>query len=418
MDMVQMSNGFTHQPEVAITRVLRISIILYLTLIAGCVATPEQNKPDLPGQPEGESQPVSPQRYNHLSKGINLAFWFWIPQTEYKDIQTRFDDQDFNDLKAAGFTFVRLPIDLGYLLDENAPDLLNASHLAEVDTALDRILAAGLAVNIDIHSTASPEDNSPVYSERLEDGSKFLPTYLSFWENFARHLSTRDPETVFLELLNEPAFENHPEDWPPILTQLAVAARRGAPEHTLLVSGTSWSGIDGLLMLDPLADKNVIYYFHFYEPLTFTHQGADWAGDEVLTLHDIPYPSSPEVVQNAFSLAASNRDRRTISDYGDERWNHAKILGRIQLAADWAERNNTRLLCNEFGAYGETIPPAQRAIWVRDVRLALESFGIGWAMWEYDGDFALVKRDHTPTGLMIQPYVDLLDALGLSSVTP
>jgi endoglucanase len=362
---------------------------------------------------------MPPERYTRLSKGINLAFWFWLPQTtEEEVIQTRFSDSDFFFLRKAGFTFVRLPIDLRYLLDEKDPDLINDTHLAEVDTALDRLLSAGLAVVIDIHSTASPEANSPVYSERLEKGSNFLPIFQAFWENFARHLSTRDPDWVFLELLNEPVFDGHPEDWPSIPAQLATAARRGAPEHTLLVSGASWSNIDGLLELEPLPDQNVIYYFHFYEPFPFTHQGADWAGSEVLTLHDVPYPSSPEAVQKAISLAGSNHDRQTITDYGGENWNYEKIHTRIQMAADWAKTHQVRLLCDEFGAYGETIPSEQRALWVRDVRLILESYGIGWAMWEYDGDFALVKREQTPGGLVIQPYADLADALGLTVVNP
>jgi endoglucanase len=371
-----------------------------------------------PATPQEESRPVPASRYERLVKGINLAFWFWLPQTEDQDIQTRFDDQDFNYLKSAGFTFVRLPVDLGYLLDELDADRIDDAHLAELDVVLDRLLAAGLAVVIDIHSTASPEVDSPVFSERLEDDSDFPPVFLVFWENFARHLDTRDPERVFLELLNEPVFEDNPEDWPPMLAQLVAAARRGAPEHTLLVSGAWWSNIDGLLMLDPLPDQNIIYYFHFYEPFPFTHQGADWAGREVLTLHDVPYPASPEAIHNAISQADSNRDRRTIKDYGDEMWDYDKIQARIQLAADWAERHNVWLLCDEFGAYGETIPSDQRALWVKDVRNALESFGIGWAMWEYDGDFALVKRDHNPTGLEIRPYVELMDALGLSTVIP
>jgi endoglucanase len=389
-----------------------------LILLAGCSVSIDQEPTYTPLEPQGETQPVSPERYAHLAKGINLAFWFWLPQTGEDDIQTRFSDTDFSFLAKAGFTFVRLPIDLSYLLDEEDPDLIDDAHLAEVDTALDRLLAAGLAVVIDIHSTASIEDDSPIFSERLENGSDFLPIFTEFWENFARHLSARDPDRVFLELLNEPVFENNSEDWPPILAQLVAAARRGAPEHTLLVSGAWWSNIDGLLQLDPLPDQNVIYYCHFYEPFPFTHQGADWAGPEVLTLHDIPYPSSPQAVQIALSLTRSYRDRKTITEYGNETWNYDKIHERIQQAADWAQKYNARLVCDEFGAYGETIPSEQRAIWIKDVRLALESLGIGWAMWEYDGDFALVSREQTKIGVVITPDKNLLDALGLGPVTP
>ncbi len=362
---------------------------------------------------------MSNQRFARLAKGINLSFWFWQPRTgEDQDIQTRFDERDFKFIKDAGFTFVRLPIDLGYVFDGNAPDLLNAANLSEIDTALDRLLTAGLAVVVDIHSTASPEENSPVYSEKLEKDHAFLALFATFWEAFAGHLARHDSERIFLELLNEPLFEGEAEDWPPMLAEIAAAARRGAPEHTLLVSGTQWSNIDGLVQLEPLADRNIIYYFHFYEPLTFTHQGADWAGPEVLTLHDVPYPSSPEAIQSALAATASIYDRRTIQAYGEERWNAGKISVRIRQAADWASAHGVRLICDEFGAYAETIPSGQRAVWVRDVRSALESFGIGWAMWEYDGDFALVSREKTMNGVVITPHQDLLDALGVGSALP
>jgi endoglucanase len=389
-------------------------IILSLMLLPGCRSSIEQEPTSMPNEPLNKTLPVSAERYAHLSKGINLAFWFWLPQTEEEDdIQSRFRDTDFSFLAEAGFTFVRLPIDLSYLLDESEPDLMNDTHLAEVDTALDRLLAAGLSVVVDIHSTASPEENSPVYSEKLEKDHAFLALFAAFWEAFAGHLARHDSERIFLELLNEPLFEGEAEDWPPMLAEIAAAARRGAPEHTLLVSGTQWSNIDGLVQLEPLADRNIIYYFHFYEPLTFTHQGADWAGPEVLTLHDIPYPSSPELVQKALSLTESYRDRQTITAYGNETWNYDRIRERIQQAADWAKEHHVRLLCDEFGAYGETIPSAQRAVWVKDVRLALESFEIGWAMWEYDGDFALVTRGQTVSGVVITPDQYLMDALGL-----
>jgi len=359
--------------------------------------------------------PVSPERYAHLSKGINLAFWFWLPLEDLSDIQQRFSEDDFVYITELGFTYVRLPIDLSYLLDEDDPDLLNDIHLREVDMALDRLTAHGLAVDIDIHSTASPEAQSPIFSEKLENDPAFLETFLTFWENFARHLSSRDPELVFLELLNEPVFENNPQDWPPILEQVAAAARRGAPRHTLLVSGTWWSNIDGLTRLEPLADKNVIYYFHFYEPMTFTHQGADWAGSDVLNLQNIPYPSSPEIVQSALTQTKTKHDRQTIRNYGEERWNAEKIHERIRLAADWASQHNVRVICSEFGAYSETIPPYERAVWIKDVRLALEAYDIGWAMWEYDGDFNLVARQQTQTGTSILPVSGLLEALGLES---
>src|SRR6266511_4738400 len=78
--------------------------------------------------------------------------------------------------------------------------------------------------------------------------------------------------------------------------KLITAIRAGAPQHTIIASGHRWSGPYELLFLEPYADRNIIYNFHFYEPFAFTHQGATWAGANVAFYKEVPYPSSPEGV--------------------------------------------------------------------------------------------------------------------------
>src|SRR5256884_7217523 len=65
---------------------------------------------------------------------------------------------------------------------------------------------------------------------------------------------------------------------------------------------------------DLLRDPNIIYNFHFYDPHVFTHQGANWSTNFVHYLKDLPYPSTPENVQQAAALVpeigrASCRER-------------------------------------------------------------------------------------------------------------
>jgi hypothetical protein len=67
------------------------------------------------------------------------------------------------------------------------------------------------------------------------------------------------------------------------------------------------------------------------------------------------------------------------------------------------------LICNEFGAYRDTADPASRARWIKDVRSALEENHIGWAMWDYRGNFGVVHRDAST----ITPDPGILKALGL-----
>lgn len=113
------------------------ALILFtgLAIIAG---------PSFAQSPQG----VSDVRFARLARGINLPFWFWYaPQ----DVDGRFSDADFSLIRALGLTYVRVPIDLGFILDENRTDLLNPQHLAAVDRGIARLLARDLAVIIDLH---------------------------------------------------------------------------------------------------------------------------------------------------------------------------------------------------------------------------------------------------------------------------
>jgi len=67
------------------------------------------------------------------------------------------------------------------------------------------------------------------------------------------------------------------------------------------------------------------------------------------------------------------------------------------------------LYCGEFGVYKAYADVQSRANWIGDMRTALESRQIGWAMWDYDGNFGLASR----TGADIVVDEKALHALGL-----
>src|ERR1035438_9650559 len=47
------------------------------------------------------------------------------------------------------------------------------------------------------------------------------------------------------------------------------------------------------------------------------------------------------------------------------------------------------------GVFREKSDPGSRNAWIRDVRTALESDHIGWAMWDYHGGFGVQSEEHT-----------------------
>lgn len=376
---------------------------LVLVIVVGIVPFNAATAQDGPG--------VSDARFARLARGVNLPFWFWLGPSSDTLLRTHFTEADFETIKGMGFTFVRLPISLEFVMDPDAPDLLRTENLPYIDLALDLALAADLAVIVDIHSTSEAAAEAAVYGADLEDPN-FAELFTAFWESFAAYLSDRDPEMVFFEPINEPGFVDHTEDWPPLQERLVYAVRFAAPEHTVIASGAAWSGLDQLVTLEPLDDPNIVYNFHFYEPFLFTHQGAGWTWWVVEPLRDVPYPSSPEAVEPALAMVRNEEVRDYLTWYSEERWDVESLDAMIAQAATWAADNGgLRVICGEFGVHKPYAPPEDRAQWHHDVVATFEKYGIGWALWEYDGNFGVVERRGGETVI----DAALAEAMGLNS---
>jgi len=359
-----------------------------------------------------ESQNLEPSaslkaRFSRLRRGINLSHWF--AQSSNNDyskahLESHTTPADLTLIKALGFDHVRFTIEPAPLFNEwDDPSKLNAEYLSYLDTAIDNMLTRDLAVIIDIH----PSDPFKV---RLNTEDRHVEAFAKFWTSLARHLSTRDPERVFLEVINEPMVED-PYRWYGVQAKLIAAIRIGAPQHTIIVSGHRWSGLHEMLALQPYSDPNVIYNFHFYEPFAFTHQGATWAGPNLPFYQKVPYPSTVDAVKKILDTVADEPARYNLLRYGEDNWNAERIDREIGVAAAWAAKRHVLITCNEFGTFRRFALPEDRATWIRDMRVALEKYGIGWTMWDYAGGFGVVNKlngSASPDDMVVK-------ALGLKS---
>jgi hypothetical protein len=143
-------------------------------------------------------------------------------------------------------------------------------------------------------------------------------------------------------------------------------------------------------MLEPVADPNVVYNFHCYHPHIFTHQSATWGQEYWRYLEYLPYPSSPQALERMLPRIKDAEAHKAALQYGAENWNKASIDAWIAPAAAWAEKHKVCLTCNEFGVYRLKSAPEHRNAWIRDVRTSLESYNIGWTLWDYAGGFSVV----------------------------
>jgi endoglucanase len=351
----------------------------------------------------GDVRNESGDRLAMLQKGVNFYQWFTrLQRRTPEQYRSTVSEEDLQLIASLGFRHVRLQIDLPDIYNFASPGSPNPAMLALIDDTIRRLGAHGLATIITLQ--VDEEQQTPGF---LENGFKEL------WSALARHFNDTDPEMVFLEVMNEPVFENNPSQWAHLQDELIRTIRAGAPLHTILATGPDWSSIDGLTSLKPTTvDSNVVYVFHFYESMTFTHQGSDWSQDTFMLLQDVPYPVTEEGYRQALDATCDTSAREWIQAYCDEGWDSDLIDARIRQAAEWSRINEVPVIADEFGCIDKA-PAADRRQWFSDVRSSLERYGIGWTLWTYD-DYMGLDRKTTGRNRTITLNKDVATALGLN----
>lgn len=351
----------------------------------------------------GRAQGGAFERATLLRYGINLSGWFGgSGDLSAQHFESFTSAADLKLIHEMGFDAVRIGIDPSLIARHGRLEPVNPQALAAIDRAVEEALSEHLAVMLCVFPTDDYKRN--LTTERGVDD------FVDLWRILAAHFAGFDHEHVFYELMNEPEVTD-PYRWMGIQARVDEAIRQIDGEHTIIATAANYSGLRDLLQLEPLRDANVIYNFHFYEPYQFTHQGASWGTDEWVYYKSIPYPATAETLAAQMKAIPGDLARYDLFLYGAEGWSREAIAARIAFAAAWARERKVPLICNEFGAYRDTADAASRTRWIGDVRAALEGNHIGWAMWDYRGNFGVVTRSDTE----ITPDVAILKALGLNA---
>ena len=150
--------------------------------------------------------------------------------------------------------------------------------------------------------------------------------------------------------------------WNAWLPDLIATVRQFDPTRNLIVGPVMWNSADQLPNLKLPADPHIIVTFHYYTPMEFTHQGANWAGPQLEKLRNVSWTGTPA------QMAAINTT--------------------FDAVKAWGAANNRPIFLGEYGTYGKFNPNMDdRAAWTRAVSAAADSRGFARAYWYYqDGD--------------------------------
>jgi hypothetical protein len=349
----------------------------------------------------------------HVSNPQKYDFDPYTPRWSRAMPRSRLDE-----IRNVGFDFLRVAVDPGPMMEASGKEF--DDRLSDVREAVSTSLQAGLKVVLDIHVS----DSHSLWGMRQITAGYAQPAFQRYMDvvvAFAHLLSTYDPARVALELFNEPpppcVWRDRP-DWNEQLGKIYQGARLTAPKLTLLVAGSCWASIDGLLQLDGRRfDANVMFVFHFYEPRVFTHQGY-WGAERYLKyLPRLPYP--PDPAQLDAELSRVEQKIRAATDIpDDQRAQQARLASqnirayfrsepsknieqRFSQVRNWAARNaidQNRIVLGEFGVMKDVwsytgADPQDRARWLAAVRSAAERNGFRWIVWAMSNTMGIVTGD-------------------------
>ena len=326
---------------------------------------------------------VPAQRRTAIARGFNLPGWLDGANTR------RPDPAMLETLHRRGFTHVRLPVTPERLMPEFSAEPDIARDRLELDAAIDRLMAIGFAVSLDLHPGSRLERMHVAEPERA------FGLLDALWRQLSRRYAGRPADRLFFEVLNEPAVSR--SLWEQQGPRLAQTIRNSAPQHTIVFGGTNFQRIDALPPTPLLKLPNVIYAVHFYAPMVFTHQGLDWSDDPLRYLHGVPFPSSlsdPVIERLLRELRVTNRDQT--ADRLDQElrqpWDLSRIAAEMRRAAAWGRQHGVPVVLNEFGVLAWKAPAVDRLRWLEAVRRSAEQACIGWTHWDYADAFGFVRR--------------------------
>lgn len=348
-----------------------------------------------------------------LAKGINLSNWFndFSDKTQFSN---RFNSHHFNQIKAAGFTYVRLPVGPSVLSGPNNIADIQPANLVLVDRAVQQIINSGLAVVIEMHSFG------PNFEARLAIDPLARASFRQFWKNLATQFKQYDTSKLFFEIWNEPHIGASQlvagidkNWWAPFQEQIIQSIREASPNHFIIATVENFSNWFDLTQLNPSTQKNIIYTFHLYDPFTFTHQSADWLGLPYSGIRFLPYPGNAQNVATLAANATLAAVKNQIEFYGKQQFGIDSLNRIIQQVYNWSIQKKVVVICNEFGVHKKFAPPDSRLRFLSDAKNMLEKYKIPWAVWDYDDSFGLAS--YTTSVRTGTPVWDdgVLTALGL-----
>lgn len=325
--------------------------------------------------------------FEGYQNGVNLGGWLsQCVSYEKKHFDEFITDRDFEYIKGIGFDHVRLPIDYDVIEEEDGQ--IKPEGYAHIEDAVGWCRKYNLKMVLDLHKACgfmfdTKEVPDP---DRFFTDEKLQQRFFDTWERLISHFG-KDKDIVAFELLNEVVNPDFATKWNEIASKVIGLIRKYESDAYIIVGGVRHNNVTSVPMLEPPVDDHIIYNFHCYDPLCFTHQHAHWVEN---IDYDLSYPAPIEEYIEKSRILNQNHAGAIFED-GLTEVGCGFFEKLFETAINYADKQNVALYCGEYGVIDKA--PAEDALrWLSDINEVFENHGIGRALWNYkQKDFGITE---------------------------
>ena len=327
------------------------------------------------------------KEFNGYKHGINFGGWF----SQCDNTEKRYDNfikkADFKRVAGWGLDHVRIPVD--YNLVQNQDGTFKAEGFKRIEDCIDWCKEYGLNMILDLHKTIGFSFDDGENESGFFEKEEYQEYFYKLWSEFALRFGNRD--NVAFELLNEVSDYKYKDKWNEIIAKAIARIRDYAKDVRILVGGYYNNSVEAIKDLDEPYDENIVYNFHCYSPLIFTHQGAYWI-DKMDRSFRMPFNSK----NSDYSKYTVEYIGKEYLDKFDEEGNidSSYFENLFAEAIEIAKKRDVPLYCGEYGVID--LADAKDCLeWLKCISKVFDKYDIGRALWSYkEMDFGLVDAHY------------------------
>lgn len=337
--------------------------------------------------------------YNNFKNGINIGGW--LSQYDVNEdhrfneaertfhFQNFITEHDIRQIASWGADHVRLPIMADVILEEEHPNQLRQEGMFYINQCINWCEKYHLNIILDLHEIEGHGYMDGMVPPVLTD-ERIQNECVMIWRLLSEIYKDKKSPVIMFELLNE-VHDPTSYLWRNYYKKMVAAIREIDKDRLILVGTNHANSPFCFPELELVEDDNIIYNFHYYEPLVFTHQLARFSEEQWAYGQRIHYPG--EI--HGFIEFLQKHPQWT-SKYPHTAWDKVNAPSTMQKymqgVLDFKRYTKKEVYCGEFGVVDQA-DLADRCSWLKDFIAILEKNRIGFAYWNYkEMDFGLVDK--------------------------